>query len=155
MDIRHVPSKTYFCAEKELLLTEVPSFSEEVLESLYNQAQTTGLTISGPTEYVYLNSSTDPAQPVHLIIAIPVAESKPIASDYFFWQATTFTCISTDYEGSMVGIGEAWSVFVQRVLEHGYILGNQGREVYREWVSFESEDNITELQVGVVGRRLL
>ena len=155
MDIRQVPSKTYFCAEKELLLKEVPNFAEEVLESLYNQAQKKGLTLSGPTEFIYISSSDDPAHPVHLIIAVPVTEPKPITSDFFFWQATAFPCISTDYKGSMLGIKQAWSVLVQQVLEHGYILSNQGREVYREWVSFESEDNITELQVGVVGRRLL
>lgn len=154
MEIRQVPSKTYFCAEKELLFTEVPSFAEEVLESLYNQAQTIGLTVSGPTEFIYLNSSSDPAHPVHLIIAIPVSETKPMTGDFFFWQAAHFSCISTDYKGSMLGIKDAWAVFMKQVLEHGYVLGNQEREVYREWVSFESEYNITELQVSVVGNMI-
>jgi hypothetical protein len=31
---------------------------------------------------------------------------------------------------------------------------NQGREIYREWIYFESEDNVTELQLGVGAKRI-
>ena len=51
-------------------------------------------------------------------------------------------------------IGNAWETFVQQALAAGYLLGNQGREVYKDWHAFDSNVNLTELQMDVVGRNV-
>ena len=53
----------------------------------------------------------------------------------------------------MPKIGQAWDALVGQVLESGYILGNQGREGYKNWHAFDSDDNITELQMGWVAHK--
>jgi len=153
MEIKHVPSKIYYCAGKTLTVPEIPEFGQAVMEPLYKEAETLNLNIVGPPEFIYLNTSKDPNKPFQLVVGIPVREDKTTQSDFFFWEAMPFACLAIDYKGSMPNIGNAWQELVQQVLKEGWQLSNQGREVYKEWVSFESEENITELQKGVVGKR--
>jgi hypothetical protein len=53
----------------------------------------------------------------------------------------------------MINIGKTWDDFVQQALNQGYSLSNQCREGYKKWVSHESEENITELQMGTVVKK--
>ena len=154
METKQISSKTFYCAEKILTIPEIPQFAETVLEPMYKEAEVLGLAITGPPEFIYFNSTGDPKHPFHLVIGIPVTESKTSKSEFFFLEALPFTCASVEYKGSMQGLGNAWKELVQEVLAAGYLPGNQGREVYKEWVAFESEDNITELQMGIVGRKM-
>jgi len=43
---------------------------------------------------------------------------------------------------------------VDTALTENYLLQNQCREVYREWLGFDAEENLTELQPGIAGRTL-
>ena len=154
MEMKKIPSKTFYCAEKTLTIPEISQFADTVLEPMYKDAEKQGLEISGPPEFIYRNSTGEPGRPFHLLIGIPVAASKPASGDFFFLETRPFDCASAIYRGSMLNLGNAWKQLVQEVLEAGYLLGNQGREIYTHWVSFESEDNITELQVGVIARKV-
>ena len=73
---------------------------------------------------------------------------------FSFMESLPFPCLIAEYRGPMAGIGEAWTDLVNSALDAGYLLQNQGREVYRKWVGFESEQNLTELQLGVAARWL-
>ena len=150
---KQVPSKFFFCAEKSLTVPDIPGYAESVMELLFKDAESKELEIVGPPEFIYLNTNEDPNTPFQLVIGIPIKESKAINSDFFVWESMPFACLSIDYKGSMLNIGKAWQELVAQVLNEGWQLSNQGREVYKEWVSFESEDNITELQMGVVGKK--
>jgi hypothetical protein len=154
MEAKQVPSKLFYCAEKELTIPEIPEFAEAILEPLYKDAESLRLKFTGPPEFIYFSSTGDPNEPLHLLIAIPVKGSKPSKSDYFFLETMPFDCVSVDYKGSMVNIGKAWEDLIQQVLSKGYYLSNQGREIYKKWISFESENNITELQIGIAAKRI-
>jgi len=39
-------------------------------------------------------------------------------------------------------------------MNRGFRLSNQGIEVYKKRVSYESEENITELQIGVIAQKI-
>lgn len=43
---------------------------------------------------------------------------------------------------------------VRETMGEGYMLGNQGREVYKQWEGFLSENNLTELQIGIESKKL-
>jgi predicted transcriptional regulator YdeE len=154
METKQVPAKTFYCAEKTLTIPEIPQFAEQVLEPLYKKAAVLDLDIAGPPEFVYFNSSGDPKRPFHLVVGFPVADRKPSKGEFFFFETQPFHCAAVDYKGPMQGIRDAWKELVQEVLDKGFWPGNQGREVYKHWVSFESAENITELQMGIVGRKL-
>ena len=153
MEIKQVPPKIFFCAEKTLTVPEIPKFAGLVLEPLYEDAASLGLKIIGPPEFVYLNTSDDPNKPFQMIVGLPANEGKSTEGEFYFWETVPFACVSIDYKGSMMNIGKAWQELVGQVLKEGWQLSNQGREVYKEWVAFESEDNITELQMGVLGKK--
>ncbi len=150
-----MPSKLYYCVEKELTIPEIPKFAEKGSEPLYKDAESKGMGIIGPVEFIYLNYGEDPNKPFQLIIAIPVKERKPSGKDFFFLETKPFDCVSIVYKGSMVNIGKAWEDFAKQLLNEGYKFSNQGREVYKEWISFESEENITELQIGIVAKKII
>ena len=154
MEMKIIPSKIFYCAEKTLTLPEISKFADTVLEPMHKDAEKRGLEINGPPEFIYRNSTGEPDRPFHLLIGIPVAESESASGDFFFLQTMPFHCASVIYRGSMLNLGSAWKELVQEVVAAGYLLGNQGREIYTQWVSFESADNITELQAGVVAQKV-
>ena len=149
MERTQVPAKLYYCAAKELTKPEIPEFSEQSMERLYKSAESLHVLKGEPPEFIYFNASEDLEKPMQLVIGIPARTHCPPEEDFFFMETLPFECISVEYKGPMSGIGRAWVDLVEKVLSEGYLLGNQGREIYREWISFESEDNVTELQIGV------
>lgn len=54
----------------------------------------------------------------------------------------------------MEKIVEVWMELVRETMGEGYMLGNQGREVYKQWEGFLSENNQTELQIGIESKKL-
>ena len=154
MKIKQVPNKCFYCIEKELTIPEIAEFSEKTVQTLYEDADSKGLDIIGPLEYIYLNCTGEPETPFMLIVAIPVGEPRPTTGHFFCMQTPPFDCVAIDFKGSMPDIGKAWEDFIQQAVRAGYLFSNQGREIYKEWVSFESEDNIAELQLGIIGKKL-
>lgn len=155
MELKQVASRLYYCVEEELTLPEIPQFAEKNADSIFKDAESKGLGIVGPLEFIYLNCVGDPTKPFQLIIAVPVKEKKPSGNDFFFMETVPFDCMTMDYKGPMENIGSAWESLTIQVLDTGYKLTNQGREVYKEWISFESEENITELQVGILAKKII
>ena len=153
MERKQVPTKLFYCAAKELTKSEIPAFTEQSLERLYKSAESLQVLQGDPPEFLYFNASEDPEKSMHMVIGVPARDHCPPEGDFFFMETLPFECISVDYKGAMSGIGQAWVDLVEMVLSEGYLLGNQGREVYREWISPESEDNVTELQIGVGAKR--
>ena len=154
MGLKRVPSKLYYCVEKELTTPEIPEFAAKTSEALYMAAESQKMGIIGPVEFIYLNCSGDPDKPFQLIIAIPIKETKQSKNNFFFLETMPFDCFSTDYIGPMINIGKAWEELAEKVLAEGYKFSNQGREVYKEWVSHESEKNVTELQMGIMAKKI-
>ncbi len=88
-----------------------------------------------------------------MIIVFPVSARKTTNDQFGFLETPPFECLCVDFKGPMPKIGQAWDALVGQVLESGYILGNQGREGYKNWHAFDSDDNITELQMGWVAHK--
>ena len=159
MEHKQIPARIYHYAATELTIAEIPAFGEETVEPLFQSAQKNQLDIVGPIEFIYLNSSGNPAQPFQLIIGIPVTAMNGTAmqadADGFgFLETPPFECLAVDFRGSMRYIGQAWKDLVDQAREAGYLFANQGREVYKDWHAFDAEDNVTELQMGIVAHKI-
>ncbi len=155
MELKLVPEKLYFCAEKHLKIPEIAAFAAEVGDKLCGEAESQGMNILGPLEFLYLNSTGDLNHVLNLKIALPVEAMKPSDSDFFFIKSQPFPCLSVDFTGSMPNIGAAWQSLCEDAVKEGYDIANQEREIYKEWVAFDSDDNVTELQMGVVAKRIV
>ena len=101
-----------------------------------------------PARIYYHAGGGDPAKPFQLIIGLPVRADKTSADAFGFLETPPFECPRVDYKGPMPNIGQAWQDLLRQVLEAGYLPANQGREVYKDWHTFDAEDNVTELQMG-------
>lgn len=153
MEMKIVKEQLLFCAGAELARMEIPAYAQRTIERLHHIAHHSALEIAGCCQIVYLNSDGNPDKPVHLIIGLPVINRKPIdQEDVFFYYSEAYTCIYDDYKGPMYRIAEAWQQLINQVDKSDYTMGNQSREVYKHWVGKTSDENITELQIGIVGK---
>jgi len=151
LEKKTVPQRLYLSVSKSIILPEVSAFAASNVESLYAQAQTLNLKVSGPCEFIYINCTGEMDKSFDLKIAIPI-EKKGSNSDKFeYFESEEFTCVSKEYVGNMDGIGEAWQSLMKDVESNEITLSNNNhcREVYKTWVGFESNDNITELQTQI------
>ncbi len=159
MERKQIPARIYCYAAAELTAAEIPAFADKTVEPLFQSAQKNQIEIVGPTEFIYinaigLNTSGDPTKPFQLIIGLPVRALKSGADAIGFLETPFFECLSVDYKGPMQHIGRAWQDLLRQALDAGYLPGNQGREVYKDWHAFDAEDNVTELQMGIAARKI-
>ena len=154
MEIKQVPQKRFYCVEKVLTIPEIAGFAESNANALHADAESKAMGILGPPEFIHLNCTAESDQPFLLIIALPVQAGRAAGKHFFFMETPVFYCVSMDYTGGMANIGKAWENFTQQARNAGYRFSNQSREIYKKWISFDSADNITELQLGIATRTI-
>ena len=122
-----------------------------MIGSLFEEAGKLGLTVNGPVEFIYFGCTADPKAKFDMYIAIPVKEKAANAGRFEYYESASFECVYQDYVGSIKGIGNAWISFSGEAKQNGIAQQDQNhtREVYKKWVGFESDKNITELQIQI------
>ncbi|MDJ0723230.1 MAG: GyrI-like domain-containing protein [Desulfobacterales bacterium] len=154
MERKQIPARNYYYAATELTVAGIPAFADKTFEPLFQSAGENQLEIVGPTEFIYLNAGGDPTKPFRLIIGLPVRAPQSSPDAFGFLETPPFECLSEDFAGPMQHIGRAWYDLFRQVQDAGYLPGNQGREVYKDWQAFDAEDNVTELQMGIAARKI-
>jgi hypothetical protein len=155
MEKKQIPAQLSYCAEKMLTASEISGFAEEVMQKMYSDLEAAAIAVTGPPQFHYFNVDPSGEKPFQLLIALPVAEQKQVdpVSSFFYLQSEPFTCLTEDYAGTMEDLGDAWVSLVGKVIDEGYLPQNQCREVYKVWISFDSPENLTELQMGIAAKR--
>lgn len=146
---KEVPSKLYLTTKKNLTLPELKPFVQDVLPKLCSEIELLGVKIAGPLEFMYFGIDGNPETKFDLIIAFPINRRETETKLFEYYESEPFQCAYLDYKGSMKDIGEAWGSFVKTVAESGLHPAGQCREVYKNWVDDESNENVTELQLGI------
>ncbi|WP_293935132.1 GyrI-like domain-containing protein [Iodobacter sp.] len=143
-----VPAQQCLSIKKHLSLPELKEFAQ-VISSLCEETATLGLEITGPLEFIYFGVDGNPKTKFDLIIAVPVNKIGEPSSQFEYYESEPFNCSDTNYQGGMSGMPKAWGGFVESIFNLGLIPTIQCREVYKHWVDDESNENITELQMGI------
>lgn len=143
-----VPTQQYLAIKKRLSLPELKEFAQ-VISSLCEETATLGLEITGPLEFIYFGVDGKPETKFDLVIAVPVNKVGAPSSQFEYYESEPFNCSYTDYQGGISGMPKAWGDFVESIFKLGLSQTVQCREVYKHWVSDESSENITELQIGI------
>ena len=111
---------------------------------------------AGPVIFVYYGIEANPTQEFDLDICVPTAAETAIPTE-----APTgckmlgaFECIAADFNGSMHGISRAGARWQKPGGPSGRLASGQSREVYKKWISFDSSENVTELQKGIVNHAM-
>lgn len=146
---KEVPSKLYLAIKKNLTLPEMQAFAQDILPKLCSEIEILGLKITGALEFMYFGIDGNPETKFDLIIAFPINRRGTESKLFEYYESEPFQCVHLDYKGSMKGIGEAWGAFVKTVVESGLPPTDQCREVYKNWVDDDSNENVTELQMGI------
>lgn len=145
---KHIPSQLCLAAKTRLSIPDIQDYAEETVGPLYEKAQSLGLEPQAPLEFIYHGIDDRPGTVFELVVALPVKE-KRTSEGVEFIETRSGLVAYEDYKGSMQDIGKAWSQFVHRLRDENLNLSNECREVYKHWVDFNSDENITELQIGI------
>lgn len=143
-------ARTYWCAEKTLTIPEIPAFAEATLPAMFTHLQSAEVTPTGPVEFIYFNMDGDLARPFRMLLAIPIdGEGVPETDTFFPYRSTEISALKSSHQGSMATIGSAWDSLMQYAMMNRIQTTTECSEIYTQWVSPESADNVTELYVGI------
>lgn len=147
---KSLPESIMLESSARVTLAGIPGYAETVIPRLLAQAESRGLTITGPCVFTYEGCTGDPGTEFTLRIGFPV-DREIGGGEYVVRRVPAHDCLSTSYQGPMAGIGEAWSRFTPAALTRGLVLQPVGREVYLQWIDQDSRENLVELQILVAG----
>jgi hypothetical protein len=148
-----VPARRYFCVAEDVTQPEIGFFAQRAVGPLYETAKQLSLEIAGDLELICPQWNVEGKSRV--MFAIPVAGAgsdrgtAAAPAPHFFWDSPPFQCAWTDYKGSMPNIKAAWAAFGDAVKMQG-LQGTPNmawREIYKYWEDFNSDNNVTELQL--------
>lgn len=149
MELKKVnPQKVFYHAEVTTM-NDIKAVAEREIDNLCKEAEDLGLKESGPLHFVYYGCCDKPDTKFTLEIALVVDQEKPYNGKYRFKELEKLTCVTTTHHGDINKIGETYEMFMTEIYKSGKHVTDQSREVYHKWISPESPDNITEIQVGI------
>lgn len=119
---------------------------QEILAGLEPFIAANGITVTGPGVWSYNQLG---GGRVLLRAGVPIQAGPQSRDGFFVTREDEWKCVSTEYLGSMAGIGIAWDRFIAAILEAGLVPAKENREIYRKWIAMDSPENVTELQVRI------
>jgi effector-binding domain-containing protein len=151
--LKQIPAVPVISHRDRLTIPQIPSHSGPAIQSLIETLNRLGVSPAGGAMiYIYHGCDGNPATEFDLEICLPVPTGLTARVELPIELKSTlpFQCIAADYVGPMSGIGRAWMELVQEIKSSGRQPTEQSREVYKKWVGFDSAENVTELQQGIV-----
>ena len=127
------------------IMQDIGTLPEELLQDMQNQ----DVVADGPMIFVYRGCS-DCEQPFDLDITQPVASSDNYKGKYEAKTLEPFKCVERTYNGSMHEMSaKGYEPFMADVEKSGLNLSDQCREIYTFYEGPDSDNNITEIQLGI------
>ena len=150
MEIKEVKSVQAITDTFKTTLKKMMGFSVDYTEKVAEEAGKHDLLSHQPMQFLYHNCTEDMEKEFDLEIAVLVNPDKPYKGDYQVKELGNFKCASFRYKGSIDKIGvNGYEKFLPQVIASGNIPNSNFREVYHQWESPESENNIVEIQIGI------
>ena len=153
ISVRTIPAVPVLFRRDRLTIPQVPAHAGPAIDSLMATLRRAEVRPAGPVVFVYYGIEADPTQEFDLDICVPlpaeavISAAAPIACKTL----PAFACMCADYVGSMHGIANAWRQVADAWRASGRKASGESREVYKRWIDFDSAENVTELQKGIVG----
>ncbi len=140
---------TALCFQTRTTLTGLKQGVGDAPERLYAETGQLGLTIAGPMHFHYDGVAGDVTKEFDLLIVVPiVAEGAP--SDEFSYQnIPPFHCATYTYKGPWEGLSVMYDALFPAFHAQGHTYNNQVREVYSVVDFADTNNHMTEIQVGL------
>ncbi|MBO9699506.1 MAG: GyrI-like domain-containing protein [Sporocytophaga sp.] len=150
METKLIPSKNYLCYTTQTTLNKLQEFADKAVDGVYEAVAKGGLKASGPMEFIYLNCSNDRDKEFTLEIALPIENSTNFNSEnHRIKKFEDFKCLSHTHNGDLLNLPGIYQRLFEEVFKNGIKPTNQIREIYKSFSGMESNDNITEIQIGI------
>jgi effector-binding domain-containing protein len=149
--LKEVPPTTFVVSSHDdVTIPEIPAITRGEVDQLIATIEQEGLVATSPVVFIYHGADGTPTTRFKFALAFPLAERPAsVPEPYELVDAPTFKCLSTDFVGAMPDIMAGYARLFDAVDELGLSFTGESREIYRKWIGFESDDNVTELQLGV------
>lgn len=140
------------CFETETTLQTLLQYVRVVARRLYTDAAKNDLEVTGPVYWIYQGADGNPDTTFALTIAIPVAAGQLLANDseFKFKTLNTFTCLSEQHLGNWGQLGETYGRLLTEIHSKNIQMSGITREIYLNMDFENPENNITEVQMGIV-----
>lgn len=148
--VKTEPATTYLVSSHHrATMAEIPHLAGSSLDPIAPAATAAGFKVTGPPVFFYNNLGHDDTQPFDFAMGFPVTGDATAPAPYELVTKPAFKCFAADYIGGMPGIKEGWVALFAALKADGHQPGGEVREIYKKWVDFESDENVTELQAGI------
>jgi len=150
METKLIPSGHYLCFTTQTTLNKLKEFADKAVDGVYEAVGKGGLKASGPMEFIYFDCSNDRDKEFTLEIALPVEDTMNFKSNiHKIKKFDEFKCLSHTHNGDLLNLPGIYQQLFEQVYKSGIKPTNQVREVYKSFSGMESNDNITEIQIGI------
>ena len=150
--IKEVPPMLFVVsAHDDVTIPEIPAIARNEADQMIAVLGEEGIVAAGLMNFIYRGADGTKTTRFRLELALPIAKRPAsVPEPYELMQAPAFRCVATDYVGSMEDIQSGYALLFAAMARHGLRRTEESREIYKHWVGYESDDNVTELQLGVV-----
>ena len=149
--LKEVPPTTFVVSSHDdVTIPEIPAIARNEVDQLLATIEEEGMVPTSPVVFIYHGADGTPTTRFKLTLAFPLAERPAsVPEPYELLDTPAFKCVSLDFVGAMQDIMGGYARLFDAVDELGLAFTGESREIYRKWVGYESDDNVTELQLGV------
>jgi effector-binding domain-containing protein len=149
--LKEVPPTTFVVSSHDdVTIPEIPAIARNEVDQLIATIEEEGLVPTSPVVFIYHGADGTPTTRFKLTLAFPLAQRPgSVPEPYEILDTPTFRCVSTDFVGAMDEILRGYARLFDEIARQGLTFTGESREIYRKWVGYLSDDNVTELQLGV------
>lgn len=146
MEIKQVKQTKVFGKEIKISLNKIYDHVKVLPESIVADMQQKGFECEGPQIWIYNGADGNPETEFDLLIGFPVSDQS---MDHDITALEDFKCATLMHKGDWANFKQSYEKVIGEVMQNGYQMTGECREVYHQ-VDFENvENNLTEIQIGI------
>ena len=149
MEIKTHPAMTVLYSTHQTTIGELDQFVGTVVKELYTEAVRNDVLVSGPAYWLYYGLDGQPETVFTLEIALPI-QGKMNESRFATKELPSFKAASHVHENAWTRMPGTYAQILQFVPFNKYKITGEFREIYWNIDFNNPENNLTEVQVGVV-----
>jgi hypothetical protein len=149
--VKEVPPTVFVVSSHDdVTIPEIPAIARSEVDQMLESLSEEGIVPAGLMNFIYHGADGSKTTRFRLDLAVPVAvRPASVPEPYELMLAPTFKCVATDFVGPMDDILRGYARLFAAMDKLGLGRTEESREIYKHWVGYESDDNVTELQIGV------
>ena len=148
MTIKTHPPLTVLYSSHQTTIQQLGQFVGTVMRDLYNEAAANTV-VSGPVYWIYHGMDGKPDTLFTLDIAIPI-QGKYESSRFAIKDLPAFKSLTHTHEGAWEQLYSTYAQMMQHIEANKVPLKDECREMYVNIDFAKPENNITEVQVGIL-----